>query len=156
MTWEEVYFGIISVLKNKSKDPSSKFACLIAKGDHTIVSVGFNGFPRGIKDTKERLNNREIKYKFVVHAEHNAILNAARIGASLDESILYIDSWPCSNCAKSIIQSGMSKIVLNGDSELFNDTGFLERWKEEIELAKSMFEESGIKIEIYYKASSND
>lgn len=151
MTWEEVYFDMIAALRQKSKDPSSQFAALIAKKDHTIVSVGFNGFPRGIADTEERLNNRDLKYKLVVHAEQNAILNSAKVGVPLEDCILYVDSWPCSNCAKSIIQAGICKVVLNGDSKTFNDTGFLERWKDEISLARGMFEESGVVIEIYRK-----
>jgi len=151
MTWEDVYFEMITALRQKSKDPSSKFAALIAKRDHTIVSMGFNGFPRGIADTEERLNNRDLKYKFVVHAEQNAILNSAKVGVPLDDCVLFVDAWPCSNCAKSIIQTGISRVVLNGDSSTFNDEGFLDRWKEEIALAKGMFNEAGVEVNIYRK-----
>lgn len=151
MEWDEYFFNIAREVSMKSKDPSSKFGAIVTSNDHRIISVGFNGFPRGIIDSEERYNNRELKYKLVVHAEQNAILNAARVGIPLDGCILYVDSYPCSNCAKSIIQAGIVEVVLNGDSKTFNDDGFKSRWKDEIDCALGMFEEAGVKLRIFRK-----
>ena len=153
-SWEQTYFDMIEALRGKSKDPSSQFASLIVGTNHEIRSTGFNGFPRGVKDSPERYANREIKYKLVVHAEQNAILNAARVGIPLDGCILYVDSYPCSNCAKSIIQAGIVEVVLNGDSVIHNDEGFKSRWKDEIDTALGMFEEAGVKIRIFKKETN--
>lgn len=149
MNWDQTYFAMAEALRGKSKDPSSKFAAIIVGPNHEIRSAGFNGFPRGVNDSEERYNDRELKYKLVVHAEQNAILNAARVGIPLDGCILYVDSYPCSNCAKSIIQAGIREVILNGDSKTFNDEGFKTRWKDEIDIALSMFEESGVKLRIF-------
>lgn len=151
MTWDELFFNIIKEYKKKSKDPSSKFSAVIVDSNNAIVSSGFNGFPRGVVDSEERYNNREVKYRFVVHAEANAITNAARIGAKLDGCRIYVDTYPCSSCCKLIIQSGIREIVLNGDSELHNDEGFKRRWAEDIETTLTMCKESSVNIRIYKK-----
>ena len=79
MNWTEYYMRHQYLASEKSKDPSTKIGAVLVRGDN-IVSIGYNGFPRGINDSPERLNNREEKYFYVVHAESNAILNAARNG----------------------------------------------------------------------------
>ena len=73
MKWDEYFFNIAREVSGKSKDPSSKFGSVITSKDHRIMSVGFNGFSRGVKDYPRRYNNRELKYKLIVHSEENAI-----------------------------------------------------------------------------------
>jgi len=106
--------------------------------DREVRSTGFNGFPRGIEDTAERLNNREMKYPMICHAEENAIMHAARIGISLKGCTAYVTWPPCSRCARSLIQAGVLEVVYPADSEI------PERWQEDFEIATSMFNESGI------------
>lgn len=131
-----------------SKDPSTKVGAVIVGPDREIRSTGFNGFPRGIADTDERLNNREVKLSLVVHAEMNAILNAARIGMPMKGCALYLaatdDSgivWggaPCTRCTVEIIQSGITEVVSRPLKSVPS------RWKESVKTARSLLEEAGI------------
>ena len=105
------------------------------------MAQGFNGFPRGIDDTDERLNDRETKYKYVVHAEMNLIYNATFNGISLDGSTVYIYGLPLSSeCAKGLIQVGVKRIVMSKDSL----EGVDDKWLESFELTVQLLNESGI------------
>lgn len=122
-----------------SKDPSTKTGCVIVRPDGTIAAVGYNGFPRAIKDRPEFLNNREEKYKRVIHCEMNAILSARE---RLDGYTLY--NWPgqsCDRCAVHVIQAGITRVVSpKMDSE------FTQRWKEQTKLADELFAEAGVEV----------
>ena len=110
--WGDKYIHLAKEISTWSKDPSTKVGAIVVGCDGQILSQGFNGFPRGIKDTPERLNNRERKYELVVHAEMNAIYNASLNGVSLKDSTLYVYGLPiCNECAKGIIQVGIKKVV---------------------------------------------
>lgn len=149
--WDELFFNMVREYRNKSKDPSSQFAAIAVNDNHIPVAFGFNGFPEKVKDTPERYNNRELKYKFVVHAEGNMVALAARRGVALEGCTLYIDTYPCSACCGLLIQSRIKEIVLNGDSSKHQDIAFAERWKTDIDVTKTMCEESGVKIRVYHK-----
>lgn len=126
-----------------SKDPSTKTGCVIVRPDTTVAAVGYNGFPRTIKDNLEILNNREEKYKRTIHCEMNAILSARE---RLDGYTLY--NWPgqsCDRCAVHIIQAGIVRVVSPKiESE------FTERWKEQAKLAEELFAEAGVEV-VYIK-----
>ena len=95
-----------------SKDPSSKIGAVAIGGKGQVLSTGYNGFPRGIQDYDDRWNNREEKYKYVVHAEMNCIYNANYHNQSLKGSTMYIVGLPvCHECAKGIIQAGVVRVV---------------------------------------------
>jgi dCMP deaminase len=119
-----------------SKDPSTKVGSIVVDNKKRVVSVGYNGLPMGVKDTEERLHNRELKYKLIVHAERNALLFS---NSSVENCTIY--TWPfmpCSSCAALIIQSGISNVVsLNSENP---------RWMEEFELSKQLFKESGVNL----------
>jgi dCMP deaminase len=91
-----------------SKDPSTKVGCVIVDKQNRVVSLGFNGFPRGIKDSTLRYMDKETKYLFVAHAERNALDNAP---LSVEGCTLYSPLLPCNECAKSIIQKGIKKVI---------------------------------------------
>jgi len=150
--WDELFFNLVREYKNKSKDPSSQFAAIAVDEDNVPVAFGFNGFPKKVKDTPERYNDRALKYKFVVHAEGNLVALASKNGKSINGCRLYIDTYPCSACCGLLLQAGIKEIILNGDSEKFKDASFAERWREDIEVTKIMCEESGVGIRIYNKA----
>lgn len=139
--WDNRYMELAKAVSTWSKDPSKKIGAIAIGSKGQVLAQGFNGFPRGIDDTDERLNDRETKYKYVVHAEMNLIYNATFNGISLDGSTVYIYGLPlCSECAKGLIQVGVKRIVMNKDSlESSND-----KWLESFELTIQLLNESGI------------
>ena len=137
--WRNHYLQLAKHISTWSKDPSRKIGAVAVGSKGQILAQGFNGFPRGIEDTEERLNNREEKYKYVVHAEMNAIFNACLNGTSLDGSTLFVYGLPvCSECAKGIIQVGIKHVVF-----LVEET-IPPIWTESWERTRSMFEEAGV------------
>ena len=138
--WDNRYLALAKEVATWSKDPSTQVGAVTVGAKKEVLSQGFNGFPRGIKDTPERYNHRETKYKFVVHAEMNAIYNATYSGTSLDGATLYTYGLPiCSECAKGIIQVGIKKVVIEKSEELDN-------WNESLRLSREMFAEAGVKL----------
>jgi dCMP deaminase len=129
-----------------SRDRSSKVGAIAVGPDDEIRSVGYNGFPRGIDDDVEERYERPIKYLFTEHAERNCIYNAARVGIPLKGCTMYLQWFPCANCARAIIQSG----IVATKPDLLH-----ERWGDDFKVAKQMFEEAGTKI-TYYKNTKTD
>jgi dCMP deaminase len=119
--WDRHFLKLAMVHGSLSKDPSTKVGAVIIGPDQEIISMGFNGFPRGILDSAERLTDRDMKLKLVVHGEMNAILIAARNGIRLKGSTMYIvaqdkngDCWGgagCTRCTVEMIQAGIAKVV---------------------------------------------
>ena len=138
--WDKRFVKLAKHISGWSKDPSTKVGCVIVGPDREVRSTGFNGLPRGIEDSDERLNNREIKYSLACHAEENAIMHAARVGLSLKDCTAYSTWPPCTRCARSLIQAGIEKVIFPEEAEV------PERWKEDFNLANEMFREAGIII----------
>lgn len=138
--WDSRFIELAKFYSTFSKDPSRKIgAVAVDPIKRTVLSCGFNGFPRGIEDTKERLNNREEKYKYVVHAEMNAIYNACLNGTSLDGSTLFVYGLPvCSECAKGIIQVGIKHVAFLVEEVI------PPVWTESWERTRKMFEEASV------------
>lgn len=111
ITWDEYFMGVALLAAKRSKDPNTQVGACIVDENNIILSTGYNGFPFGCSDDTypwER-QGEDTKYKYVVHAELNAILNAN--GKSLKGAKLYVDLFPCNECAKAIIQSGIKEVV---------------------------------------------
>ena len=139
--WDKRFLELAKQVSTYSKDPSSQVGGVIVDDRNRIVSVGYNGFPRGVEDTEERYNDRDTKLKMIVHAEVNAILMAHKDLSS--HTIYTYPFMPCSNCAGMIIQSGISRCVsipVTGER--------YERWKDAFKLTEIMFEEAGVKMEL--------
>lgn len=138
--WKKRFLKLSKEISEWSKDPSTKVGAVIITEDRNIVSTGYNGFPRGIEDTSERLNDRETKYKLILHAEMNCIMNALYNGRSVKDCILFVHGLPpCSECTKSIIQSGIKKIITDSKST--------EKWIESTNLSLEMLREANVEIE---------
>ena len=138
--WDTRFLELAKQIASWSKDPSTKVGCVVVGPDREIRSTGFNGLPRGIKDSDERLNNREIKYPMICHAEENAIMHAARIGISLKECKAYVTWPPCTRCARSLIQAGITEVIYPKSVDI------PERWATDLDLSLNMFKEAKIKI----------
>lgn len=116
ISWDEYFMGIAKLAALRSKDPNTQVGACVVDRDNKIVTVGYNGMPRGVKDSDvpwaREGGFKDTKYAYVVHAELNAILNTPR---SLKDCVLYVSLFPCNECAKAIIQSGIKKIVYESD-----------------------------------------
>ncbi len=115
ISWDEYFMGIALLAANRSKDPNTQVGACIVSPENIIISTGYNGLPNGCSDDEfpwER-SGAETKYPFVVHAELNAILNAG--GRVLRGARLYVALFPCNECSKAIIQSGISEILYLSD-----------------------------------------
>ena len=138
MKWELRYLEMAKLVSTWSKDESTKVGAVIVDSDNTVISVGFNGLPRRIQDTDQRLNNRDVKLKMIIHAEINAIITAKR---PLNNTTIY--TYPfmsCSQCAGLIIQSGICRhISYKTDNE---------RWKDSFDLALEMFDEARVIVNL--------
>lgn len=139
LTQIESNLYIAQIVSLKSKDPRVKVGAVILNSQFNIESYGYNGFPKGIKDTEDRWNNKELKRKLVLHAEENAILCSMKslIGCSL----FVFPIPPCHVCARMIIQSGISNV--------YSPPCIKDNWKESCNLAANLMEEVGIKQFIY-------
>ena len=138
--WDERFLIKAKEYSVWSKDPSRKIgAVAVDRKKNIIVSSGYNGFPRGVKDTPERLNNKEIKYRYISHAEANCIYNACYTGATLDGTHLYVYGLPvCSKCALGVIQVGIERVICLVEEEIPT------LWDDEWEFSKRVFKEVGI------------
>lgn len=116
LSWDEYFMGIAFLSGMRSKDPSTQVGACIIDEDKKIIGIGYNGFPMGSSDDMmpwEREGDfLETKYPYVVHAELNAILNSIK---SLKNSTIYVTHFPCNECAKAIVQSGIKKVVYFSD-----------------------------------------
>ena len=115
ISWDEYFMGVAMLAARRSKDPNTQVGACIVSQDNIIISTGYNGMPKGCSDDEfpwER-TGAETKYPYVVHAELNAVLNAN--GRDLRGSKLYVALFPCNECAKAIIQSGVAEVVYLSD-----------------------------------------
>ena len=139
LTWDEYFMGMAKLSALRSKDPNTKVGACIVDPDHKVVSNGYNGMPRGIDETKVSWNKGEgldSKYLYVCHAEFNAILNT-RNGSALKGCTLYVTLFPCNECAKAIIQTGIKEVVFF-DNKYKDTTG--------VQASLKMLELAGVKI----------
>ena len=137
--WVLNYLSLAKTISEWSKDPSTKVGAVAVGSRGQILAQGYNGFPRGISDTHERLNNRDEKYKLIVHGEMNCIYNAALNGTSLDGADMYVHGLPvCSECAKGIIQIGIKRVFACYPASI------ADKWRESSELTSEMFKEAGV------------
>lgn len=137
LKWDHRFLALADHVAQWSKDPSTKVGAVIVDGQRRVRGLGYNGFPRGVDDLPERLNDRPTKYAFVVHAEANAILSAGRV----EYCTIYTSPLcPCQDCAKLIIQAGITRVVTVKPADA-------ARWAESFENAGAMFREANVTVE---------
>ena len=140
ISWDEFFMGAALLCSKRSKDPNTQVGACIVNGENRIISVGYNGFPAGCDDDvfpweRNADDSYDTKYLYVCHAELNAILNAR--GRDLSGCRIYVALFPCNECAKAIIQSGIKEVIYLSDK--YNGTS-------ENRASKRMFEAAGIKL----------
>lgn len=137
ISWDEYFMGIALLSANRSKDPSTQVGACIVSACNKIMSVGYNGMPAGCDDDKfpwERDGMElETKYPYVCHAELNAILN--NDGGSLAGCKIYVALFPCNECAKAIIQSGIKEVLYLSDKYAHSPA---------VQASKRMFDAAGV------------
>lgn len=140
--WSKRYLGLAAEIASWSKDPRRKIGAVIVGKNGEILSQGYNGFARDVNDDEKRYNDRETKHMFVVHAEMNAILNAARNGTRISGSTMYVYGLPpCCDCAKAIIQSGIRKLII----QPLNMEDVSPNWAKSFEASSTMLKEAKVK-----------
>ena len=145
--WDTRFLELAKQISTWSKDPSRQIGA-IAVDDRSVIAQGYNGFPRGIEDFVERYEDRELKYKYVVHAEMNVIYNATYNGVSLDGATLYVTGLPvCSDCAKGVIQVGIRRVVMK-------EQDIPLKWVESWKTTAGMFDQAKIDWEFIHVSDS--
>ena len=140
-TWDDTFLEICGVLAKRSKDESTKKGCVIVGPSKEIRAVGYNCFPRGLNDNIPERQDRPAKYFYLEHAERNAVFNSARTGVSLVGTTCYILGVPCHDCARALIQSGITQVVSSSNV-------IPERWRESCEAALDMLKEAGVLVRL--------
>lgn len=138
ISWDQYFMGVAVLSSKRSKDPNTQVGACIVNNEKRIVGIGYNGFPHGCDDETFPWTNEgpflETKYPYVVHAEPNAILNST---TKLNECTMYVSLFPCHECVKLIIQSGIKEIVYMGDK--YNGT-------ESDQAAKKMLKAANVRV----------
>ncbi|MFV0551012.1 MAG: deoxycytidylate deaminase [Anaerorhabdus sp.] len=148
LNWDQYFMGLAHLSALRSKDPSTQVGAVIVDSTNRVVSIGYNGLPRGCNDDEFPWGREggmlESKYAFVVHAELNAILNSPR---PVKECSIYVSLFPCNECAKAIIQSGICRIVYECDKYADTDA---------VKASKKMLRAAGVEcVKLTEKISIN-
>lgn len=139
ISWDKTFMDIAKVMALRSKDQHTKNGAVIVGPYREIRSTGYNGMPRGVNDNVPYRHERPEKYKWMEHAERNAIYNASRFGVVLLGCTIYCTQVPCTDCCRAIIQSGITLVVV----ESLNVN---ERWYQDWLVSQDMFHEAGVLI----------
>lgn len=142
ISWDEYFMGIAKLSAHRSKDPNTQVGACIVSQDNKILSVGYNGMPIGCSDDEFPWNREgepyDNKYFYTTHSELNAILNYR--GGSLEGTKIYVTLFPCNECAKAIIQSGIKEIIYQSDKYADTDS---------VKASKRMLNAAGVKLTQY-------
>ena len=141
--WDARWLALAEHIGGWSKDRSTKVGCVIVGSANQVLAQGYNGFPRGINDDIDERHERPAKYRWTEHAERNAIYNAARHGIRLEGAAIYVPLHPCADCARAIIQSGITKLVT---AEMESDDDARVRWRDSHKAADIMLAEAGVTV----------
>ena len=143
ISWDEYFMAVAKLAGMRSKDPNSQVGSCIVSADNKILSIGYNGFPRGCSDedfpwAREGEDPLRTKYIYVTHSELNAILNYR--GGSLEGSKIYVSLFPCNECAKAIIQAGIKTVIYDCDKYSATPS---------VIASKMMFQAAGVAFQKY-------
>lgn len=151
LSWDQYFLAMLPVIAAKSKDRETKVGCLVVGPDHEIRSTGYNSLVRGLDDSKIERLNRPDKYIWIEHADRNALYNAARIGVSVKGCTMYLPFYPCIDCTKGIISSGISEVVICKETlaerkSYLKEVGRLSEATSDMIITETMFKECGVEL----------
>jgi len=141
--WDKRFMDLASHVSSWSKDNFTQVGCVVVDDSNTVLSLGYNSFPRNADDDVESRHERPKKNLYMVHAEANAIYNSSRMGVSLLNATAYVTYFPCHECAKAIINSGIKKIVT------YRPDFSHPRWGESFTISNEILKETGVEIKLY-------
>lgn len=139
--WDQRFLDLAEYISEWSKDRSRGVGAVIVNDDKRVVAFGYNGFPSGVDDNIEERHERPAKYDWTVHAEENAITNAARIGVATKDTTMYLNLFPCARCAGNVINAGIKRVVVSKEPN-YDD----EKYGHEFRVSKSKLMEAGVEI----------
>lgn len=139
--WDKRFLDMAALVATWSKDVT-QVGCVIVGPDREVRGVGYNGFPRGVNDDVPERKERPAKYLWTEHAERNALYNCLRAGTSVRGCTMYLNWTPCMDCARGIIQSGITRVVMGAQVRPGNQN--LAKWEEHFLLIEEIFREAGI------------
>jgi len=151
-SWDEYFIKIMYMVAEKSKDPKTKIGAVLVK-DKRIISTGYNGLCRGVNDNVSERHVRPAKYSWFEHGERNAIYAAARHGIATEGTTMYTNGVPCIDCARAVIQAGVSKVIVHKAYEDMSASAARQKsdqsqWKGHNDVSLTMFEEAGVIVEV--------
>ena len=141
--WDRRWMDLASLVSTWSKDQSRKAGSVIVNERNVLVSLGWNGFPRGILDDVPSRHERPVKYLWTEHAERNASFNAAAEGHPLKGCRLYVQMYPCADCARAIIQSGIQEVISIAPN--WNDSTYQKSYQ----VTGKMLSEAGVSVRFF-------
>lgn len=141
--WNRRFLDLAEHVATWSKDRSTKVGSVIVGPEREIVSVGYNGFARGVSDDHPERNERPLKYKINVHAENNCVINAGRVGAKILGCTMYVTAMPCAPCASVIVNAGIKQLFA---PKWDRDDPMFDRWREDWEWAEVILREGGVRV----------
>jgi dCMP deaminase len=152
-SWNDIFMQMAYIIASRSPDPRTHVGCVIVDNQNSPVSMGYNGLPRGMahppKD--DPIWQSPLKYKWMEHAERNAIFNAAAHGKNLSGCKLYVTLAPCMDCARALVQVGIKEVVVCGRMhEKYVETAGVNRWEEDFAQLNRLARETGTKFDFYY------
>jgi len=141
---DRTYFGLCQKVSESSTDPDTRVGCVVVRRA-TVLVGGCNAFPQGLDDSTGRRSIRPDKYAWIEHAERNAIYSAARMGIALAGARLYVELMPCIECARAIIQAGISEVIVSADRMLRYEN---DKYSKEHAVAELMLREAGVSVRL--------
>lgn len=144
--WNTWFMQMVYLVASKSKDTSSKIGAVVVR-DHRVLATGYNGMPVGVNDSEESRYLRPEKYFWFEHAERNTIFQAAKFGIPLAGAIMFTQGTPCADCARAIIQAGITEVIVHSEWE--SQARSYSKWSESADRSITMFAESGVKRTIF-------
>lgn len=143
--WDDIFMTQVYLVALRSTDRNTHIGAVIVNPDNVKVSDGYNGFVRGLRHDVEERHQSPEKYFWMEHAERNAIFNAGRNGISVKGCRMYTNGMPCMDCARAVVQSGITEVIVDGRWDKENS----EKWAENAKRSLQMFKELGIGVRYY-------